>query len=90
MFSRCPKPCITCGAYGGGCLAGHGDDLWSRALDEQLQERLIEAKGRLVKVIEDGGESVKDVKANAWMIKRYAEKDIAALEAILEDSTGFI
>ena len=43
MFSDCSGECCLC-ACGEGCLAGHGDDYYCSASDEQIIERLN--KGR--------------------------------------------
>ncbi len=39
MFTDCSGKCCIC-ACGGGCLAGHGDDDFSPATNEQIIERL--------------------------------------------------
>ena len=38
-FTDCSGECCVC-ACGGGCLAGHGDDDFSPATNEQILERL--------------------------------------------------
>ena len=43
MFSDCSGNCILCGCYGC-CLAGHGDDDFIPASDEDLQLRLAKGK----------------------------------------------
>ena len=39
MFSDCSGACILCSSHGH-CVAGHGDDLFHRASDDELRARL--------------------------------------------------
>ena len=43
LFPKC-NDCITCAWYKNGCLAGHGDDDYSRASKKILTDRLNFAK----------------------------------------------
>lgn len=43
MFSDCSGECCVC-AYGGWCLAGHGDDDFSSAQMEKIIDNLNEDK----------------------------------------------
>lgn len=52
MFSDCSGPCLTCVCYGHGCIAGHGDDYWSPAPQEELRARLAEVEKMLAGVPE--------------------------------------
>ena len=40
FFSDCSNDCVVCGSFGRGCLAGHGDNDFGRASQEQLLNRL--------------------------------------------------
>jgi len=40
MFSDCSGPCYTCTAFGGGCLAGHGDDCYQRISKDEAARRV--------------------------------------------------
>ena len=40
MFSDCSDDCSVCRLGDGGCIAGHGDDDFCLATEEQLVERL--------------------------------------------------
>lgn len=40
FFSDCSGECCVCGCGSGGCLAGHGDDDFYPATNEQILERL--------------------------------------------------
>ena len=45
MFSGCSGECILCSCHGC-CLAGHGDDDFYPATDEQLLQRLDELNNK--------------------------------------------
>jgi glycosylphosphatidylinositol transamidase (GPIT) subunit GPI8 len=55
MFSDCSGPCIACACHGGGCLAGHGDDDFVAASDEELNKRLEELSKLLTKAADEKG-----------------------------------
>ena len=57
MFSDCSGPCVACVCWGGGCLAGHGDDDFVRASDEELNKRLEDLSDRITKAADEKGTS---------------------------------
>lgn len=52
MFSNCSGPCCLCNCLGV-CLAGHGDDDFYPATDEQLLERLYKKPHYRDEIIEE-------------------------------------
>lgn len=44
MFSKCAGKCYMCYWGEGGCLAGHGDDEYSPATEQQLLTRLVQSR----------------------------------------------
>ena len=44
MFTNCSGECCICAGGSGICLAGHGDDDYWPASDEQIIERLNEGR----------------------------------------------
>lgn len=43
MFASCAGKCYKCYWASGGCLAGHGDDDYTPATEQQLLERLVKS-----------------------------------------------
>ena len=44
MFASCAGKCYKCYLAEGGCLAGHGDDDFTPATEQQMIERLVKSR----------------------------------------------
>ena len=71
MFSDCSGPCVACVCWGGGCLAGHGDDDFGIASDDELIKRAKDLTRRFEEMAKDKNSNLIEV-----MIARQTVLDL--------------
>jgi len=82
MSSACNGPCILCKSFGGGCLAGHGDNHYRPASEPDLRKRLERLREELLRAYRyEAGEVIEvPTPADVATLKR----NIAAIEEAID------
>ena len=82
MFSACNGPCALCKSFGGGCLAGHGDNHYMPASGAELERRLENLRAELLRAYRYENGDVVEAPAPADM--QTLRRNIARIEEALD------